>query len=65
MDAPQNFRTAINGFRREDVVRYLEYLNAKHMTEVNQLSAWLVLFLQKFFKVNIAERRKNQRIHRI
>ena len=39
MDAPQNFRTAINGFRREDVVRYLEYLNAKHTAEVNQLSS--------------------------
>ena len=39
MDAPQHFRTAINGFRREDVVRYLEYLNAKHATEVNRLAA--------------------------
>ena len=39
MDAPQHFRTAINGFRREDVVRYLEYLNAKHNTEVSRLAA--------------------------
>ena len=36
MDTPQHFRTAINGFRREDVVRYLEYLNAKHTTEINR-----------------------------
>lgn len=38
MDVPQNFRSALNGFRREDVVRYLEYLNARHTAEVNQLS---------------------------
>lgn len=39
MDVPQNFRSALNGFRREDVVRYLEYLNARHQTEMNQLNA--------------------------
>ena len=39
MDAPQHFRTALNGFRREDVVRYLEYLNAKHAAEINQYTA--------------------------
>ena len=39
MAAPQNFRNAFNGFNREDVVRYLEYLNAKHAAQVNQLVA--------------------------
>ncbi len=39
MPAPQNFRTAFNGFRREDVVRYLEYINAKHTAEINQLTS--------------------------
>ena len=39
MPAPQNFRTAFNGFHREDVVRYLEYLNTKHAAEVNQLNS--------------------------
>ena len=38
MSAPQNFRTAFNGFNREDVVRYLEYLTAKHNAQVNQLT---------------------------
>ena len=38
MSAPQNFRTAFNGFNREDVVRYLEYINNKHNAQVNQLS---------------------------
>ena len=39
MAAPQNFRSAFNGFNREDVVHYLEYLNSKHQTQVNQLTA--------------------------
>ena len=39
MPAPQNFRTAFNGFHREDVVRYLEYLNSKHTAQVNQLTS--------------------------
>lgn len=34
----QNFRSAFNGFNREDVVHYLEYLNSKHTALVNQLS---------------------------
>ena len=38
MSAPQNFRTAFNGFNREDVVRYLEYINNKHNSLVNQLN---------------------------
>ena len=38
MAAPKNFRSAFNGFNREDVVRYLEYINAKHTAEINQLT---------------------------
>ena len=38
MSAPQNFRTSFNGFNREDVVRYLEYINNKHNTQINQLN---------------------------
>ena len=37
MPAPKNFRTAFNGFNREDVVCYLEYLKGRHASEVNQL----------------------------
>lgn len=37
--AAQNFRSAFNGFNREDVVHYIEYLNAKHTGELNQLQA--------------------------
>lgn len=39
MAAPQNFRSAFNGFNREDVVHYLEYINAKHTNQLNQLTA--------------------------
>lgn len=41
MATPQNFRTAFNGFNREDVVRYIEYINSRHTTEVNQLKTEL------------------------
>lgn len=37
----QTFRSALNGFNREDVVRYLEYINAQHTTELNQLRSEL------------------------
>lgn len=39
MAQPQNFRTAFNGFNREDVVHYLEYLNARHQSQIQQLTA--------------------------
>lgn len=38
MDQPQNFRSAFNGFNREDVVHYLEYLNNKHNSEIVRLN---------------------------
>ena len=41
MSAQQNFRTALNGFNREDVVRHIEYLNARHAAEINQLNSEL------------------------
>lgn len=37
MAAAYNFRTAFNGFNREDVVHYIEYINAKNTALVNQL----------------------------
>lgn len=33
----QNFRSALGGFNREDVVHYIEYLNRKNTNLVNQL----------------------------
>ena len=39
MATPQNFRSAFNGFNREDVVHYLEYINTKHSNQLSQLTA--------------------------
>ncbi|MBE6948137.1 MAG: hypothetical protein E7454_07840 [Ruminococcaceae bacterium] len=39
MAMAQNFRSAFHGFNREDVVRYLEYLNSKHNSAINQLKS--------------------------
>lgn len=37
MAVMQNFRSALNGFNREDVAHYIEYLNSKHNSALNQL----------------------------
>lgn len=39
MAGNQNFRSAFNGFNREDVVHYIEYLNAKNTNAINQLKS--------------------------
>ena len=39
MAVTHNFRSALSGFNREDVVHYLEFINAKHTAQVNQLTA--------------------------
>ena len=38
MAGVQNFRSALGGFNREDVVRYIEYMNNKHNAELEQLN---------------------------
>lgn len=35
--AAQNFRSAFYGFNREDVVRYIEFLNNQHKNQLDQL----------------------------
>ena len=55
MPAPQNFRTAFNGFHREDVVRYLEYLNTKHAAEINQLNSELDFLRSKLENTQTSE----------
>ena len=45
--AQQTFRTALNGFNREDVVRYIEYLNSVHTAEINQLNSELEFLRNK------------------
>lgn len=38
MAAVKQFRSAFNGFNREDVVHYIEYLNNQHRSQVEQLN---------------------------
>lgn len=38
MEDLQTFRTAFNGFHREDVVHYIEELNARHEAEISQVN---------------------------
>ena len=38
MVAPQRFRSALNGFNREDVVSYIAYLNNHYTAQVEQLN---------------------------
>ncbi len=36
--ATQPFRSAFHGFNRQDVVRYIEYLNNQHKSQIEQLN---------------------------
>lgn len=50
MAAQQSFRSALNGFNREDVVHYIEKVNAQHTSEINQLNSEL-----KYLQDKLAE----------
>ena len=45
--AHQTFRTSLSGFNREDVVRYIEFLNAQHAAEISQLNSELAFLRNK------------------
>lgn len=47
MATQMNFRSAFNGFNREDVVHYIEFLNSKHAADLNQLNAELEYLRKK------------------
>ena len=49
MATPQNFRSAFNGFNRQDVVHYLEYINTKHQDQINSLT---VIFDRKAYQIS-------------
>ena len=42
MAAMQNFRSALGGFNRSDVVNYIEYLNNQHNAQIAQLNTQLL-----------------------
>lgn len=37
----QNFRSALGGFNRQDVVQYIEYMNNQHNSQIEQLNTRL------------------------
>ena len=45
MSGIQNFRSAFRGFNRQDVVSYLEYMNNKHNSQIEQLNNQLQVAL--------------------
>lgn len=55
MAAVQSFRTALGGFNREDVVRYIEYINNKHASEIEQLNTQLQIALEQAKNGNNSE----------
>ena len=60
MSAPSKFRSAFNGFNREDVVHYLEYLNSKHTAQVNQLTSEADFLRAKLDTTQITEGQSEQ-----
>lgn len=38
MEQPNQFRSSFNGFNRQDVVRYMEFVNNRHASQVAQLT---------------------------
>ena len=47
MAVSKNFRTALGGFNRQDVVRYIQYMNNQHSAELEQLNSQLQLAQEK------------------
>ena len=50
----QNFRSALNGFNREDVVHYIEQVNAKHHTESNRLHSDMQYLKEQLARYELA-----------
>ena len=60
MAAAAHFRSAINGFNRTDVVRYIETINTKHSTEVNQLKSELAALREELELARNAARKAEE-----
>ena len=55
MAGVQNFRSALGGFNREDVVRYIEYINNKHKTELEQLNNQLQVAREELSQLKLED----------
>lgn len=62
MGAPQSFRSAFNGFHRQDVVNYLEYLNNKHNTQIGELNSELEFLRNKLATYSAQEEMEQELI---
>lgn len=51
----QNFRSAFNGFNREDVVKYIELLNNQHNAQLNQQKSEMQTLKAELAKARAAE----------
>ena len=60
MAEPMNFRSAFNGFNREDVVHYIEYLNANHENQIKQLQADLANMQRESFLPSVDEEQEER-----
>ena len=65
MDEFQTFRSAFNGFRREDVVRYIEYMNNKHNAQVEQLNNQLQTAYAELAQLKAAPNRESELLGQI
>lgn len=59
MAEPLNFRSAFNGFNREDVVHYIDYLNSNHENQIKQLQADLAALQKESFLPGVADAEQN------
>ena len=55
MASVKNFRSALGGFNRDDVVRYIEYMNNKHNAELEQLKTQLQTAQEELAKADNTE----------
>lgn len=60
MASPYNFRSAFNGFNREDVVHYIEYVNSNHNNQINQLKSDLAALRQENTALRTAPAEKSK-----
>jgi len=65
MDEFQTFRSAFNGFRREDVVRYIEYMNNKHNAQVEQLNNQLQTAYAELAQLKASPNRESELLGQI
>lgn len=63
MSETKKFRSALNGFNRQDVVQYIEYMSNRHSAQVQQLNTQLQTAREKPEKELAALREENAALH--